>query len=92
MGLSICTGTESVEGRVREEGRPAVSMTDANSTILVEVEDGAGITADSTLRVDVVYTYTPLTPIGMLIWGDTAEVSATARQRIMSPPPPGYQY
>ncbi len=89
---NICQDTESVSGRVREEGKPVIDMTADNSQVDVEIEDGAAVTAGSTLRVDVTYTYTPLTPIGFLIWGDTAEVRATARQQVNSPPPPGYTY
>lgn len=88
---NICTGDESVTGRVKAEGKPAVNMTDENSVINVVVEEGV-VQKDSTLRVDVTYTYAPLTPIGMIIWGEKASVKATARQRVMSPPPPDYLY
>lgn len=87
-----CQGTESVLGRIRDEGKPILDISKKNSTITVEVENGGLITADSTLRVDVEYTYSPLTPIGHLLWGEKAKVTATARQQIMSPPPDGYQY
>ncbi len=89
---TICQGSESVAGRVREEGRPIIELTEDNAVITVEVEGGAPITAGSTLLVTVTYTYSPLTPVGYLVWGETAEVTATARQAILSPPPPGYQY
>lgn len=89
---SLCQGTESVRGRIREEGKPLLDITNANSVITVEIENGGLVTADSTLRVDVEYTYSPVTPIGHLLWGSNAKVKASARQRVMSPPEPGYQY
>ncbi len=69
-----------------------ISMDETNSVITVGVKNGAEITAGSTVFVHVVYTYTPLTPIGHLLWGDVAQVEARAEQEILSPPPPGYQY
>jgi Flp pilus assembly protein TadG len=87
---TICSGSESVKGRVREEAKPAITISDTNIT--VQVENGAAVTAGSTLRIDVVYQYSPVTPLGCLIWGTQAEVKATARQQVMSPPKPGYTY
>lgn len=89
---SICQDAESVVGRVREEGKPVIEMTVDNSDVSFEIENGAAVTAGSTLRVDVTYTYAPLTPIGYMLWGNKAEVHATARQQVNSPPPPGYTY
>ncbi len=89
---TICQGTESVDGRVREEGRPIIDLTEENSTVTIRIEDDAPIVAGSTLLVTVQYIYEPLTPLGRLLWGETAEVLATARQEILSPPPPGYRY
>jgi hypothetical protein len=89
---TICQGTESVDGRVYEEGRPIIELTAENSEITVDVEGDAPIIAGSTLLVTVTYHYAPLTPLGRLLWGETAQVIATARQQLLSPPPPGYQY
>lgn len=89
---TICQGTQSVAGRVREEGRPMLNMSDGNSTVTFEIEHGAAVTAGSTLRVDVEYRYKPLTPVGFLVWGSEARVKASARQQVMSPPHPGYRY
>jgi len=86
----LCTGSESVKGRVKDEAKPAITIND--TSITVQVENGAAVTAGSTLRVDVVYSYSPVTPLGFLIWGTQAEVKATARQQVMSPPKPGYTY
>jgi hypothetical protein len=47
------------------------------------------IEKDRVLRVEVTTTFTPITPLGTLLWGDTAEVSAAATHKILSPPPPG---
>jgi Flp pilus assembly protein TadG len=102
-GPSICQATEggtavnAVEDRVREEGKPIINLTDANSTIDILVDDVAladdlTITKGVTLSVKVVYHYSPVTPIGFLIWGDEAEVRAEAKQELLSPPRPGYQY
>jgi hypothetical protein len=90
--LAICGGTESVLGRIREEGKPLLDISKKNSVITVQIENGGIITAGSMLKVDVEYEYSPLTPIGHLLWGNRAKVTATARQQIMSPPKPGYQY
>jgi len=89
---TICQDSESIAGRVRAEGRPVINMDETNSVITVGVKNGAEITAGSTVFVNVIYTYTPLTPIGHLLWGDVAQVEAQAEQEILSPPPPGYQY
>ena len=89
---TICQGPESVPGRVREEGSPVIDLTEANSVITVSIDGDAPIVAGSTLLVTVVHTYSPLTPLGHLLWGDIARVEATARQEILSPPPPGYRY
>lgn len=89
---TICQGPESVSGRVREEGRPVIDLTEANSVVTVAIDGDAPIVAGSTLLVTVIHTYSPLTPLGYLLWGDTASVEATARQEILSPPPPGYRY
>lgn len=89
---TICQGPESVSGRVREEGSPIINLTEDNSVITVSIDGDAPIIAGSTLLITVVHTYSPLTPLGQLLWGDTASVEATARQEILSPPPPGYRY
>lgn len=89
---TICQDDASIAGRVRAEGRPVINMDETNSTITIYVKNGAEITAGSTVIVNVIYTYTPLTPIGHLLWGDVAQVEAQAEQEILSPPPPGYQY
>ncbi len=89
---TICQDSESVAGRVREEGRPIIDLTEANSVVTVGIDGDAPVIAGSTLLVTVTYTYTPLTPLGQVLWGTTARVEATARQGILSPPPPGYQY
>lgn len=96
---TICQGSESVAGRVRAEGEPMITIDPTNVTIALEdsgtvvaLTSGSDIVAGRTLRVDVTYTYTPATPIGFWLWGDKAEVKATARQEILSPPPPGYEY
>lgn len=87
---TICSGSESVKGRVKEEAKPAITINETDIT--VEVENSAAITAGSTLRIDVVYRYSPVTPLGFLVWGTQAEVKASARQQVMSPPKPGYKY
>lgn len=85
--------TESVKGRVREEGTPIINLGISDITLFVDdIENGQNVGAGSVLRVDVRYQYSPVTPFGFLLWGSTAEVTATARQQILSPPPPGYQY
>ena len=89
---TICQGPESVSGRIREEGRPIIDLTEANSVVAITIDGDAAIVAGSTLLVTVTHTYTPLTPLGHLLWGDRATVEATARQEILSPPPPGYRY
>ena len=90
--VTICQGTESVVGRVREEGRPIINLTEENSAVALSIDGDAAIVAGSTLLVTVNYTYSPITPLGHLLWGGNANVEATARQEILSPPPPGYQY
>ena len=90
---SICQYTESLTGRIIEEGRPFVEI--AEEMIVSNIDDGEGgseITAGSLLEITVTYTYSPLTPIGYLLWGTEATVTATAEQEILSPPPPGYRY
>jgi Flp pilus assembly protein TadG len=89
---SICQASmnQTVVSRVREEGKPVVTINEANVT--VQIEGSGVITAGSVLRVDVIYRYSPITPLGFMLWGSTAEVRASARQQIMSPPPPGYRY
>ncbi|MBN1286244.1 MAG: pilus assembly protein [Anaerolineae bacterium] len=89
---TICQGTESVAGRVREESKPIIDLSAKNSVITVEVEGDGVVTADAVLRVDVETTFSPLTPLGLWLWGKEAHVQATARQKVLSPPPPGYQY
>jgi hypothetical protein len=92
-----CVGNENIETRVREEGKPIINLTDTNSEIDillddVNLDDSPEILGGVTLTVEIKYTYSPVTPIGFLIWGDTAEVRAQAHQQLLSPPPPGYQY
>jgi Flp pilus assembly protein TadG len=96
---TICQGSESVAGRVRAEGEPMITIDPGNVTIALEdsgtvvaLTSGSDIVAGRTLRIDVTYSYTPTTPVGFWLWGNKAEVKATARQEILSPPPPGYKY
>jgi hypothetical protein len=95
-GATVCRGIDSVTGRVIEEGKPSVTISEEYVTLALEdggteliITSGADIAAGQTLRVDVEYSYSPVTPIGFIIWGDTATVKATARQPILSPPRPG---
>ncbi len=88
--VTICQNTESVSGRVIEEGRPLLSLADTD--IVIEIEGDGTVSAGNTLRVDVQSTFAPITPLGHWLWGETAEVFATARQKILSPPKPGYTY
>jgi hypothetical protein len=81
---------QSVKARVREEGRPVVTI--AYTDISVTIEGSGVVAAGNVLRVDVVYRYTPVTPMGFMLWGNTAQARATSRQQILSPPPPGYRY
>jgi Flp pilus assembly protein TadG len=92
--------------RVREEGKPIINLTSSNSTmeVLVDSDGEAGplgsvpiasnpdIVKGANLTVKVQYRYSPVTPIGFMIWGSTAEVRATAHQEILSPPRKGYNY
>jgi hypothetical protein len=94
--------TEMVYARVREEGQPLINLSE--SDIVVEIEDEStgtvictfpsctysDIVKDRVLRVQVTATFEPITPLGTLLWGDTAEVTASARHKILSPPPDGY--
>ncbi len=101
-GDEICQAQEdgvkvnAVVDRVREEGKPIINLTDANSTIDILLDD-VNLNEDPTiargvqLSVEITYTYSPVTPIGFLIWGDEAEVQAQAHQQLLSPPRPGYQ-
>ena len=98
-GATVCRGIESITGRVIEEGKPVVTITEEFVTLAVEsggtavaITSGADIAAGQTLRVDVKYSYTPITPVGFMIWGEKAEVTVSARQPILSPPHPGYAY
>ncbi len=94
--VGVCVGDENVEARVKEEGKPIIDLTDSNSEITVLV---GGINLDAnpeikrgvTLTVKVNYWYSPITPLGFLIWGDQAEVRAEASQELLSPPPPWYK-
>lgn len=95
-GPTLCQGNENVETRVRDEGKPIINLTDENSDIEiliddVNLDDSPEILGGKRLTIEVTYRYSPVTPIGFIIWGDTAEVSAQAHQRLMSPPRPGYQ-
>ncbi|MBN1964840.1 MAG: pilus assembly protein [Anaerolineae bacterium] len=90
---TICQLSESLNGRIIEEGRPFIDLTE--DMIVSNINDGDGgatITAGSLLEITVTYTYVPLTPIGHILWGSEAVVTATAEQEILSPPPPGYRY
>lgn len=89
---TTCQDAESVIGRIREEGKPTVDLNDENSTIVVETVNNAPVTAGAVLRIEVTYSYTPMTFVGQIIWGETATVFTSALQVILSPPPPGYQY
>jgi hypothetical protein len=95
--ITYCVGNENILTRVKEEGKPIINLTDENSEIDiliddVNLDDSPEILGGATLTVEVKYTYSPVTPLGFLIWGDTAEVRAQAHQEILSPPRPGYQY
>lgn len=87
---TICQGNASVVGRVLEEGKPVIALNIGQVSYTIE-GDGA-VAKGNIVRVDVNYQYTPVTPVGFLLWGATASVSASARQEILSSPPPGYQY
>ena len=87
-----CEGTESIAGRIYAEGNTVASLNEKNTRVIVEIENDALITAGSTVRIKVIQRHTPLTPIGLLLWGKDAQVVAEARQQILSPPRPGYQY
>jgi hypothetical protein len=94
---TVCVGDENVEERVQEEGKPIIDLTGANSNIEVFVNgfplaEVTEIVGGATLKVKVTYRYSPITPLGFLIWGNEAEVRAEASQELLSPPPPGYQY
>lgn len=81
-----CTGLASIEGRVIEEGKPFIALTVDDITWSIDQE--SGVDAGNTLLVTIHYEYSPLTPLGFLFWGDTAQVEATARQVLLSPPRP----
>lgn len=96
---TTCSGRQSIYERIREEGRPVVNLTDDNSEIHVYLDDtliqsvaDSEIEGGKTLTVEVRYQYSPITPIGFLIWGETAEIFAEAHQEVLSPPRPGYDY
>jgi hypothetical protein len=98
-GTTVCRGMASITGRVIEEAKPVVTISEEYITLALEdgstvltITTGADIVPGQTLRVDVKYTYSPVTPVGFMIWGDKAEVKVSARQPILSPPPPGYTY
>jgi hypothetical protein len=91
-----CVGDENVVARVQEEGKPIIDLTGTNSTIDVFVNDvsldlNPELVKGATLKVKVTYRYSPITPLGFLIWGDEAEVRAEASQELLSPPPPWYK-
>jgi hypothetical protein len=94
---TVCAGNASVTGRVIEEGEPVVTISEEHITLALEdsggsvvpIATGSDIAAGQTLRVYVEYNYTPVTPVGFMIWGDTASVNVTARQPVLSPPKPG---
>ncbi len=94
---TVCVGDENVVQRVQEEGKPIIDLTGSNSDITVLVGgvnlvDDPEIKGGVTLTIKVRYRYSPITPLGFLIWGNEAEVRAEAHQELLSPPPPGYQY
>jgi hypothetical protein len=101
-GPSLCQHADNpdvdpVTNRVMQEGKPIVNLTATNSTIDILVgdvplADSPDIVGGVRLTIKVRYTYSPVTPIGFLIWGDTAEVRAEAHQELLSPPRQGYQY
>ena len=95
--ITRCVGDENVVARVQEEGKPIIDLSGPNSTIDIFINDinltdDPDIVGGATLKVKVVYHYSPITPLGFLIWGNEAEVRAEASQELLSPPPPGYQY
>jgi Flp pilus assembly protein TadG len=94
---TACVGDENVVARVQEEGKPIIDLTSANSTIDIfdddiNLTDSPPIVGGATLKIKVVYHYSPVTPLGFLIWGNQAEVRAEASQELLSPPPPWSQY
>jgi hypothetical protein len=94
---TFCVGDENVVERVQEEGKPIIDLTGANSTIDIFLDDvkldnSPPIVKGAMVTVKIVYHYSPVTPLGFLIWGNQAEVRAEAHQELLSPPPPGYQY
>ncbi len=94
-----CERDLSVVGRVKKEAEELlVTLSDDKIGVVIEptgvangfcaASSSAPITPPNVLCVNVTYDYSPLTPIGFLIWGDTATVHANARQKIMAPPRP----
>jgi hypothetical protein len=95
--ITQCVGDENVVARVQEEGKPIIDLSGANSDIDIFINDvnlvdDPDVVGGATLTVKVKYRYSPITPLGFLIWGNEAEVRAEAHQELLSPPPPGYQY
>ena len=93
---TVCQGIESITGRVIEEGKPIITISEEYITLSLEesgsvvaITSGDQIVAGQTLLVNVKYTYSPVTPFGFMIWGEKATVNASARQPILSPPRPG---
>jgi hypothetical protein len=94
-----CGTDPSVVERVKREAEDLlITLSDDKIVAVIEL-DGAGegfcdtsaaedIVPPNVLCVNVTYDYSPLTPIGFLIWGDTATVRANARQKVMAPPRP----
>ncbi len=92
-----CVGDENVRERVQQEGKPIIDLTGANSNIDIFVNDvpladDPDIVGGATVTIKVQYRYSPITPLGFMIWGNEAEVRAEASQELLSPPPPGYGY
>ena len=79
-----------IEERIYQEGNAFANFNDGNTVITITIEGTGIVTAGNPVLVEVEYTYTPLTPAGLIIWGSTATVSAEARQPVFSPPPTGY--
>ncbi len=92
--IGVCVGDENVVSRVKEEGKPIIDLADPDITVLVggiNLDSNPEIKGGVTLTVKVIYHYSPVTPLGFLIWGNQAEVRAEAHQELLSPPPPWYR-
>jgi len=85
---ATCEGNASVQDRVKQEGGSMITIT--NAMIATSIDGDGTIHPSNAFSVDVNYSYSPLTPIGFIIWGDTATVTATARQKILSTPKPAW--